>query len=260
MAKRKSISKKIRFEIFKRDGFRCQYCGKTAHDVVLHVDHMKPVAEGGTNDLLNLITSCADCNLGKGAILLNDKTLLKKQHEQLEKLNEHREQLEMMIKWQKELSSLEDKKLNYLKSRIEELTRYNVNSVGIQYLRKLIKKYSLDLISEAIEDAAAQYLVHNGDIFTGESVEKLFDYIPKICNMKQLDKEKPYMKDLFYVRGILRNRLRYCDDSKTLQMLESVYLAGASIDSIKAFAKQVKNWSSFRQGIEDFLQSNDSEG
>ena len=54
--KRKSISKKNRFEVFKRDSFTCQYCGASAPDVLLEVDHIKPVASGGTNDILNLIT------------------------------------------------------------------------------------------------------------------------------------------------------------------------------------------------------------
>ena len=78
MAKRKPISKKLRFEVFKRDSFTCQYCGKSAPDVVLHVDHIKPVKEGGTNDITNLVTACADCNLGKGArkILLWYQTAL----------------------------------------------------------------------------------------------------------------------------------------------------------------------------------------
>ena len=68
MAKRQPISKKLRFEVFKRDSFTCQYCGLKAPDVILEVDHIKPVKEGGTNDLLNLITSCYICNRGKGAI------------------------------------------------------------------------------------------------------------------------------------------------------------------------------------------------
>jgi len=67
MAKRKSLSKKIRFEIFKRDGFTCQYCGKTPPQVILEVDHINPVISGGDNDVMNLITSCFDCNRGKGA-------------------------------------------------------------------------------------------------------------------------------------------------------------------------------------------------
>lgn len=68
---RKAISKRVRFEIFKRDGFACQYCGATPPGVLLHVDHIIAVAEGGMNDRDNLTTACADCNLGKGAKALS---------------------------------------------------------------------------------------------------------------------------------------------------------------------------------------------
>lgn len=67
MAKRKGISKKTRFEVFKRDGFACQYCGAHPPKVILHVDHIVPVAAGGGNEDGNLITACDGCNLGKGA-------------------------------------------------------------------------------------------------------------------------------------------------------------------------------------------------
>ena len=70
MIERKAISKKTRFEIFKRDGFTCQYCGKQPPEAVLVIDHINPVANGGDNDILNLITSCEICNQGKGARLL----------------------------------------------------------------------------------------------------------------------------------------------------------------------------------------------
>lgn len=65
MSNRVALSKKTRFEIFKRDGFTCRYCGKQPPDTVLEVDHINPVANGGDNDPLNLITSCFDCNRGK---------------------------------------------------------------------------------------------------------------------------------------------------------------------------------------------------
>lgn len=65
MSKRKSLSKKIRFEIFKRDSFTCQYCGQKAPDVILHIDHIIPVAEGGDNHITNLLTACFSCNSGK---------------------------------------------------------------------------------------------------------------------------------------------------------------------------------------------------
>lgn len=71
MTKRVGMSKKLRFEVFKRDSFECQYCGATPPGVVLHVDHVRPVADGGTNDVDNLVTACQPCNSGKGARLLS---------------------------------------------------------------------------------------------------------------------------------------------------------------------------------------------
>lgn len=46
-----SVSKKIRFEIFKRDGFRCAYCGKAPPVVTLELDHIEPKARGGKDDI-----------------------------------------------------------------------------------------------------------------------------------------------------------------------------------------------------------------
>lgn len=70
---RVSIPKKLRFDVFKRDGFVCQYCGAhPSETVLLEVDHINPVAEGGGNDMDNLVTACFDCNRGKGAALLSN--------------------------------------------------------------------------------------------------------------------------------------------------------------------------------------------
>lgn len=65
--KRTAISKRVRFEVFKRDGFVCHYCGAHPPGVLLHVDHIVAVANGGQNDIDNLVTACEPCNLGKGA-------------------------------------------------------------------------------------------------------------------------------------------------------------------------------------------------
>lgn len=66
---------KMRFEILKRDNFTCQYCGRRAgngEDVVLHIDHVHPASKGGEWLMENLITSCRECNLGKGDVLLEE--------------------------------------------------------------------------------------------------------------------------------------------------------------------------------------------
>ena len=65
-SKRKSIKPSLRFEILKRDDYRCQMCGVTAKDgAALEIDHITPVAKGGTNDADNLQVLCRECNAGK---------------------------------------------------------------------------------------------------------------------------------------------------------------------------------------------------
>jgi 5-methylcytosine-specific restriction endonuclease McrA len=51
--------------ILERDNYRCRLCGKSARDTELEVDHIIPVAKGGTAGLNNLQTLCIDCNRGK---------------------------------------------------------------------------------------------------------------------------------------------------------------------------------------------------
>ena len=59
-----------RFRILCRDKFTCRYCGRKAPEVALHVDHIFPKSKGGTSNDDNLITSCFECNLGKGALVI----------------------------------------------------------------------------------------------------------------------------------------------------------------------------------------------
>jgi len=63
---RSEMTLKLRYEILKRDNFRCTVCGRRPPDVELCIDHIKPVAKGGTSTKDNLRTLCTDCNLGKG--------------------------------------------------------------------------------------------------------------------------------------------------------------------------------------------------
>ena len=67
-----SVSKRTRFEVFKRDQFTCLYCGRRPPEVTLQVDHVTPRARGGGDELTNLVTACADCNLGKNAVPLGE--------------------------------------------------------------------------------------------------------------------------------------------------------------------------------------------
>ena len=61
-----------RFRVFLRDRFTCVYCGRKPPDVQLQIDHVIPKARGGDNTAQNLVTSCRECNIGKGDYILNN--------------------------------------------------------------------------------------------------------------------------------------------------------------------------------------------
>ena len=61
------VSKRVRYEVLRRDGHTCRYCGAKAPDVQLTVDHVIPEALGGSDDPTNLVAACGDCNSGKSA-------------------------------------------------------------------------------------------------------------------------------------------------------------------------------------------------
>ena len=63
---RQPIPRQLRHEVFVRDGYRCRECGASVEDgATLEIDHILPVAKGGTNDIDNLQTLCKECNRAK---------------------------------------------------------------------------------------------------------------------------------------------------------------------------------------------------
>lgn len=63
---RKLMTDSLRYDIMKRDNFKCVICGRSSQDgVTLHVDHILPVSKGGKSIQSNLRTLCESCNMGK---------------------------------------------------------------------------------------------------------------------------------------------------------------------------------------------------
>ena len=61
---RKSLTKRKKEQILKRDAYTCHYCGKMDGDAT--IDHLIPVTRGGSSKDSNLITACKGCNSDKG--------------------------------------------------------------------------------------------------------------------------------------------------------------------------------------------------
>jgi 5-methylcytosine-specific restriction endonuclease McrA len=67
--------RKVKFNrktLYRRDGFRCGYCGGKFSSDLLSIDHIVPRSRGGTTVWTNVTTSCVPCNSKKGSRLLSE--------------------------------------------------------------------------------------------------------------------------------------------------------------------------------------------
>ena len=265
--KRKGISKSIRFEVFKRDRFTCQYCGEKAPDVVLHIDHIEPVSKGGDNGIVNLITSCFDCNLGKSDRKLNDNSVVEKQRKQLELIQERREQIELMFKWKKSLSNLDDETLKmikeYVEAKIEPLT---ISEHGENNLRNHLRKYGVNEVLDAIDASATTYLkFSNTEGIVKESVEKFLDKLGGVLFVRRLS---PIEQKLMHIKNNAKNSLAYYDPRKSAILLQEYvavlrnYWNYSDDKIIKDFDSELipnlskaYNWTEWTSLIESWIES-----
>lgn len=162
MEERKQLGKKIRFEVFKRDSFTCQYCGKMAPDIILEVDHIIPVTEGGKNEILNLVTSCFDCNRGKGKTKLSDSTVIKKQQSQLINMNEKIEQLKMIIEWKSEMKDIKEMQIDQINALFEDGVYRYLSDFQRKRVSIMIREFGFEEVYEVTEIAIDQYGGRNG--------------------------------------------------------------------------------------------------
>ena len=240
MSERVPVSPKLRFEVFKRDKFTCQYCGAKAPEVVLQADHIEPVAEGGKTDLLNLITSCQPCNAGKGKRRLSDGAVVDKQHEMLAELEERRQQIDMMLQWRNELESFSQDIVEIVSERISTKTGWRPNESGKSDVRKWLKKFTFEEVLKGIDEAFQGYGRYVDDRMTIDSWGIAFNKIPGIIGVQKQEVDKPYLRRLFYIQGILRNRTKLWRLDR-IDYLEHIVKCGFSLDEMEARAKRVND-------------------
>lgn len=260
MATRKALSKKIRFEVFKRDKFTCQYCGQKAPDVVLQVDHIDPIAGGGGNEIVNLIASCFDCNNGKRDKRLDDNSVVEKQRKQLELLQERREQIELLLEWKKSLATFDDDItemiVEYINGKIKPLS---LNEYGKKSVLEWLKKFSTDKILDAVDTAANKYLKYQEGQIEKESAELFLSKIGGVIAVKEMP---PIKQKVAYVKGIARNRFSYWDDRKGAIVINA-YVAALETygwteeqilqdleQEIIPMTKESNKWSQWKNTIE----------
>ena len=151
--KRKATSKRLRFEVFKRDAFTCQYCGAQPPEIVLVCDHIDPVKLGGLTTIDNLVTSCEACNQGKAANPLG--AIAKRPDADLLFLEMQQEIVEL-----KRFQKAESERNDLLRQVADSLQDAWMDVTGDEYppdqsmFIQLLHKYSPDIVRQAILVAA----------------------------------------------------------------------------------------------------------
>ena len=264
MANRKSISKKVRFDVFKRDHFTCQYCGRMAPDVTLECDHIISAAKGGQNEYMNLITSCYDCNRGKGAKLLTEDLELQKQKLQLKELSDKREQLQFLIQWREELKGLNQETVDFLANEINNnvliANDETISLTGKEGIKKWLTKFSVNELLDAIEISQNQYCKHDhsGKI-TEESFGKFWDMIPRIAFNKRNKTPEQFTIEnkAKYLFAVLRNRFGtylYKNKEKMIHQLIMVLTAGANYKVLYELVSKCDNLSEYEDELVNIFQ------
>lgn len=239
MAKRKAISKKMRFDVLKRDSFTCQYCGSQPPDVILHLDHIKPVSKGGKNTMLNLVTSCSECNLGKSDTELSDDSALKKQQSQTALLAEKKAQIEMMVEWRESLENSEQLLVDSIVDLINKLmVNYSVNENGEQEIRKQVIKRGYQEVYDSVK-------LHYSRCKT---LDIFCDTWSKGLNAKDNGG-----LSINYAKGILRNRFNYFNERKFYAFFSGYSLSEDEIKSVIDESKKCASLDGFYCACEEYL-------
>lgn len=173
-AKRKGLSKRLRFEVFKRDGFRCTYCGATPAQSILHVDHVEPVSKGGTDEPCNLVTACADCNGGKSNVPLDRRKLAPSMS--TEDAAEHAEQLRAYLALQREIAGAKRDLVAIAEEHWEDAAGWELTARQRVSIRTFVDRLGVEEVMRAIDIAASKF-----EAGTAYQAGKLFAYFCGIC-------------------------------------------------------------------------------
>ena len=151
-----SLSKTLRFEIFKRDQFTCRYCGNTPPAAILEIDHVIPLSGGGDDQKENLITACFDCNRGKGARSLEQ--VIRPLTDTAQEIEQREEQLKAYRQLLRTKKRREDAEIDEVEKAFQEVyTERNFTpSFRTSIKRHFLSKLPLEYVVEAMETACAK--------------------------------------------------------------------------------------------------------
>jgi hypothetical protein len=187
---RQSLSKKIRFDVFERDSFICQYCGKnpTDNDVTLEVDHAISVKDGGDDSIDNLVTACFDCNRGKGKKSVIKKIKTPKEiEEELKRTKDRLEQIKMMVSFRKKKSFIHkeiQKELLYFIYEHDWFTEVFIKDLEKAILSQYNKGINIEILENCF-DITLKKFEDNGEFLRNDFIKYFYGVLRNILSSQE---------------------------------------------------------------------------
>lgn len=216
----RKISSSLRFDVFQRDNHTCQYCGRTPPDVKLVIDHLIPVAQGGTDIFENLVTSCEECNSGKSDKLIQQFTGGYSKQEWSEQIRSKRTSI---LRERRE-------RLDKIKQHwMESLGRRSLSERDNQAIYSFVECYEPDWIKAAIGIAARKgierYINYTGAILRNWAKEGPPEYLSNpnagLAKKPATPKQISYVASLLERAGLSLNEVCDKTDFDRLTMLDA---------------------------------------
>ena len=157
----------------------------------------------------------------------------------------------MMIEWRESLNNLDDDIAQKIADYFGGQANCDVNETGLKKIKQWTKKFTYQQILEAVELSVNQY-VKKG---TNDETNKAFDMVPRICAAKKRQTETGEdLSHLYYIRGILRNRV-YCNDQVAIQLLKEANELCIAESELKEIALTSANWTEWRETMQELIGS-----
>jgi TolA-binding protein len=247
--------KRIKYEVFEKDAFKCQFCGTGAPNVTLQLVRIQDAQpDEEWLDTAFLSTSCKVCEKKKSG---TDEKSLNNPYMSIDELEERLQQLKMLINWRKGMLNIRKQQLNNLIIYWEnKISGFETNNDQKKYLAAHISKYSGDEIRSAMDMAVDKFIKYDEDgKLDQSSILTAFSKIPEICQTKTEIVTAHESDGLQRIHDQLSSNIAgFFDTRRTQQWLNYARSWEVQIDDLYKMASSVKSWTEFSVNIDKMVE------
>ena len=247
--------KRIKFEVFEKDSFKCQFCGTGAPIVTLQLSRINDTQQSDNwLDTAFLSTSCKVCENKKTA---SDQNTQRNGFISIDELEERLQQLKMLINWRKGMLNIRKQQLaNLVRYWENKVPGYSVDNDQKKYILTYITKYSCDEIRSAMDMAADKFFVQHPDgTIVNSSVLNAFGKVPEICSTKSELINAHESDGLLSILEQIKNNITgFFDPRRASQWLNYARSWEVQIEHLFQMASSIQSWTEFSVNIDKMVE------